>query len=228
MTLSIEQENQLMLSVKTHRNSRPLSPTEVAEYMTISGKTNHELAMLLGISSGMVGKLKNVGNLNIKLRHLVEWGKGEGFLGQSVAYEISKFQSSQMQIDFSEICIREHLKKAEVVAIRQRMSQMMEDLPTAADVVLHSRPRVITRYLIMGSIMDKSLVEKLKGKRQGEKDKIFRTCLAQELGDSTDWSGKLGNDIFTINCSQQDSDKLKSSPRGLELHLTRLISNAVD
>ncbi len=125
--LSPEQTKRLLLSVGSHRGTRPFSPVEVAETLKISidaGSKLSELASALHLDgTSMVTRFLRLLDLSPQVRDWVDWGESGSTIGFTAASELSRLSDSGEQNQLGRAALENQLKSSEVrevVQIRRR------------------------------------------------------------------------------------------------------------
>src|SRR5688500_16600344 len=114
--LSANEYQQLIMSVGTHRGSRPLTPSQAAALFkkaADAGSTASVSAEATHLSSSMVGRFLRLTDLAPDIQHLVDWGQSGSTLSFSSAFELSRLRPEDHQA--VAIAVLEHgLSSAEV------------------------------------------------------------------------------------------------------------------
>lgn len=181
------------------KKGRPLSPVEVGLLLRKArdeGTSLKDCAAAVQLDgTGHVGRFLRILKLPEDIRHLVDWGAGEGFIGFTSAVELSGFRDPEDQRTVAEAILSKRLTSREVrqvVQIRKRSGRTIE---ACVEEILGMRPTVERRYVFIGSVAEED-VAGLGGLTQTAKDSILKSGIRRfNLQGAT---GRLGTRFFTL------------------------------
>jgi ParB-like chromosome segregation protein Spo0J len=157
--LEPDEYQRLLLSVGTHRRTRPLSPVEVGALLAkaeSSGHSRAKIASAVGIaSSEVIRRFLLLLKLDPSVQALVGWGRQEGSISFANAAELARLPRSD-QMAAAKAILEYGLSNAEVeemVQIRQRSGSGID---FAIEAVLKRRPSVERQYLFVGQISEQA------------------------------------------------------------------------
>jgi hypothetical protein len=202
--LTSDELRNLILSVGRggHRVGRPLTPVEVAstiQKMTNHGATTKDCAEIAGFEgTSMVARFLKLLDLDPAIRHYVDWGQtSAACIGFSAAWELSRLPREDQ--DFACRAILEHQFKGsevrDLVQLRQRSGKNIQD---CIDQIVRLRPRVVKRYMFVGSVTDQALCDSLRAMTQNSRDQIFGQIVKGLCPSALDANGRLGADRFSV------------------------------
>ena len=198
--LSAEQQRDLILSVGTHKQERPLSPLEVAQFIDIaikSGNTKPELSEEILLSPDMIDRFLRLLCLSKNIRYLIGWG-GKSRIYPSTASEFVRLQSLEEQEILAEKTVEHKLSKSEVMQVIQTKNKFNKSINESIQAILVIRPQVVKRYLFIGAIRSSELQNKLSTMSQRERDILFDNIIGINFPAVSNWEGLLGTTRFTI------------------------------
>lgn len=181
------------------KKGRPLSPVEVGLLLRKArdeGTSLKDCAAAVQLDgTGHVGRFLRILKLPEDIRHLVDWGAGEGFIGFTSAVELSGFRDPEDQRTVAEAILSKRLTSREVrqvVQIRKRSGRTIE---ACVEEILGMRPTVERRYVFIGSVAEED-VAGLGGLTQTAKDSILKSGIRRfNFRGAT---GRLGTRFFTL------------------------------
>ena len=222
----------LILSVGTHRGRRHLSPMEVATLLQQAmeaGTSREALSESLNISEVQVSRFIRLFNLDPELRDLADWGRGnEATIPFSSLLEIARLDPSQ-QIEVAASALVHKLTKAEFRQISQISERSGLPINDCIADVIGRRPRVQTRFVLIGSIRQRKLQEYLETCLQNTRDCLLKAVLDKIGQTSQAIQGRLGPKTFTILAGQDIVSLLDMDPDAIEAfvneHLNLLVQD---
>lgn len=206
---------QLILSVGTHRNERPLSPVEVSDLLARSiaaGASRSECGEALNVGSTQIATFLRLQKLAPELRHLASWGSKEGGIAFSSLAQLASMGASDQRVVATAI-LENGLTWKEVVQIAQIWERSEGSIHDAISKVLALRPEIEVRHIVIGSVRSRDLRSTLSTLSQRERDELLDAAL-RSIGQGADMSGRLGADVFTLvqegkSSSVRDADELE-------------------
>jgi hypothetical protein len=201
--LTSREFQELLLSVgKTTRARRPLSPVEVGELCAKSvdkGANPKEITEELKMTDrGMVSKFLRVRDLVPEIRHLVSWGSsGDGAIGFSVAAQLARLSEGD-QATASEAILKYRLTRDEMISVIQLLERSKQPLEACVERVVHRRPVVRIRQIVIGAVTSSQLGAKLCSLSQLKRDELLERIVSRLFPDAKDFTTKLGIGRFAI------------------------------
>lgn len=202
-SLSPEERKGLLLSVGTHRAERPLSPVEVAALLAKarSKSTLREIAEGLHLrDTSILSEFLGLLELPVDVQALVDWGRGtSATLAFSAARELRRLRTTE-RAEAADAILRSGLKSSDVrqvVQLRLRSGKPIED---CIGEIKRLNPELIQRHVVIGSVADLQLREKLNRYSQVARDKALRCGLAEILGSAlpADAEIRMGPTRFVV------------------------------
>lgn len=199
--LTENEQKELMLSVGTHRDTRRLSPTEVALLLRKaidSGSTRRQCAETLGIGTTQISTFLRLLELTADIQHLAEWGKlDSASIPFSSLSEIARLAKND-HVAAAEAILRYDLKWKEIIQLTQIALRSSAGIEESIRRVLQLRPEIETRHLIIGAITSGALQLELANTSQSDRNSELRSVLRENLGLDKDIGVKLGHTRFTV------------------------------
>ena len=210
--LSAENQRDLILTVGTHKQERPLSPIEVAKLLDTAIKSGTKVEEISGeilLDSTMMHRFLRLLKLSTEISYLVGWG-GKSRISFSTASEIARLITSEEQEIVARATLEHELSKREVIQIIENRSKFSKPINECIEEILKMRPRIVRRYLFIGAIKSPELQNKLRKMSQKERDILFDNVVTLNIPDLTSWDGSLGTTRFTL-IGNEDLDKALSN-----------------
>ncbi len=211
--LSTERQRDVILSVGIHKQERPLSPLEVAQFIDIaikSGNTKPELSEEILLSPDMIDRFLRLLRLSGDIQYLVGWG-GKSRISFSTASEIARLQSLEEQQILAEKTLEYKLSKSEVMQVIETKNKFNKTINESVQAILDMRPQVVKRYLFVGAIRSSKLQNKLSTMSQRERDMLFDNIIGINFSAVSNWEGILGTTRFTI-IGNEDLEQALNKP----------------
>lgn len=200
--ISEQERKKLLLSIGTHKGSRPLSPVEVASLLdrvTQAGMASEELAAALYLEgTTMLGRFRRLLTLAPEVAHLVDWGTSEGTLGFSAAQELARLPSQEQQSVLAEACLRHNLSSSEVRQVVQLVLRSKRRVADCVTEVVGMRPTVEVRHVFVGSVSE-SLRAHLAKMTQLQRNELLQAALNSAYPKVAFPVARLGIDRFTMS-----------------------------
>lgn len=211
--LSPTEEKNLILSVGTHRTSRPLSPVEVGRLLVQAnqaGMSVSELAAACHLEGGTwIGRFMRLARLAPALHHLVDWGSSKGTLSMTQAQELARLTTHDSQETIGRRAIEQRMNSHEVRQVVQLLQRSASSPDEAIESVLALRPQVVRQFVYLATITDDHVRQRLAELTQAQRNQLLDDVL-QQLGLRV--GARLGEDRFTLTASEE-------AARGLDIDL---------
>ena len=179
-SLTVSERQALILSVGTHRNERPLAPTEVARLLAKSisaGNTRKGCSDALGLGMSQVGTFLTLKKLNPAIQDLAGW---RGAAGATIAFSTLTHLAALDHVDQVEAAraiLSHRITRKETEQIVQIRIRSRKSIEECIDAVLQLRPQVETKHVLLGAINVKQLRKKLGNLTQRERDERLEAAL---------------------------------------------------
>jgi hypothetical protein len=209
---------ELLLSVgKTARARRPLSPVEVGELCAKAiqkGVTPKELTEALQMTDrNMVSKFLRMRELIFPVRHLVSWGySGDGAIGFSAAAHLARLPEDK-QATCSEAIVKYRLTRDEMVSVLQLLERSEQPLEACVHRVVHRRPIVSVRQVVLGAVTCPDAEPKLRSLSQLQRDELLKRIVCRLFPTVKDFTAKLGIDRFAVIGGKSVADTVARDPK---------------
>ncbi|KKK56676.1 hypothetical protein LCGC14_3062150 [marine sediment metagenome] len=198
--LTPQEWSDLILSLGTHLGKRRLTPIEVAEKLDVareSGLSLKEIADKVNFKdTSTLSRILRLLKLNNSIKHLVTW-KSTGSISFSAASEMTGLDAS-LQNELAQAILEHDLTKNEVRQITQIMNRSSSNLKEALNQVLELRPRIIKKFVYIGSVLDQSVLDKISTMTQDERDMLLTNILNIILPSNITYQSHLGKSNYTI------------------------------
>ena len=211
------------------RKGRPLSPVEVGLLLRKSldqGESLRDCARAIQLTGvGHIGRFLRILELPANLRHLVNWGAGEHFIGFTAAVELVRIGDAKDQQAVAASILSHGLNSKEVRQVAQLRERSGRGVSDCIDEVLGMRSTIEKRYIFIGTVDEKS-IPLLDSSTQAARDSLLEVGI-DRLG-LRGATGRLGAKIFTLvggecfNKSMQDVGK-----ENIEILLRAYIEEAI-
>lgn len=198
--ISSENLRDLILSVGIHKQERTLSPIEVAELLEKAinaGATIQEISKEILLDSTMTTRLRRLLNLAPEIQHLVGWG-GKSRISTSTASEIARLRTLEEQEFLAKATLEHGLSKIEVIQIMEVRNKFSKPIDECVKEIMKMRPRIIRRYLYIGTIKSQEVRNRISKMSQKERDALFNNVVILNLPNLSSWDGLLGVNRFTL------------------------------
>ncbi len=229
--LTPEEARDLIMSVGTHHGIRRLSPIEVAglfEKAITAGASLRTCACAVGFKgTTMVSKFLRLLRLRSDLHHLIGWGQSGASISFTAASEIARLNEDEQEEAFA-AAISNQMTKMEVLHMIQLRLRSHRGVSICATDIVRMRPRVTKVHVFLGAVTDAGTRRGLATLKQGERDAILASVLAEIYGSLPKVSGRLGVERFTIVANEESAARLKEA-RGpdFEVAINRALSTKV-
>ncbi len=199
--LEPESFSRLILSIGSHRGVRPFTPVEVAEHfktMIDNGASLDACAEAVHLDgTAMISRFLRLNQLHDSVKYLVDWGASKASLGFTAAHEIARIPQSTHEEIVKKI-LRFGLKSNEVRQIAQLHIRSGRAVSECTDEVIGMRPQIEVRHVVIGSITQEAIIQRLKGLSQTQRNLLFAKALRVLFGKTIEVTGGLSPNRFTI------------------------------
>lgn len=215
----------------THKKGRPLSPIEVGSLLRKArdaGVSLDDCAKAIQLDgTGHIGRFLRILDLPDDLRHLVDWGVGEHFIGFTSAVELARLGNSRDQHVVADAILSEGLNSKEIRQVAQLRERSGRTIEVCIKEVLGMRPTIEKRYVFIGMVAEESITELAK-LTQVARNSILASGI-ERLG-LRGATGRLGPRFFTLvgdesfNFSMREVGKENIETR-LRTHVSEIVDN---
>ena len=214
----------------THKKGRPLSPIEVGMLLQRARSEDvslEECAKAIQLDgTGHIGRFLRILDLPDEIRHLIDWGSGQNFIGFTSAVELAKLKDAGDQRAVAEAVLSSGLGSKEVRQVVQLLGRSGRDIEACIREVLDMRPKIEKRFVFVGSIASEH-VEALEKLAQTIRDTILTSGIeAIGLRSAT---GRMGPRFFTLVGNERfDASMREIGKENIEARLRAHISEAIE
>jgi hypothetical protein len=230
--LSPEKRRDLVLSLKTHRSSRPLSPVEVAEALDMAlekGMSFGDIAVSLGFEDTSTLKgIHRLLNLVPDAKRLVGWGRSRAPLSMTAASYIARLRDTADQQAAVEAVLLHSLNSEETRQIVEARTHSKRPISECIDALLRLRPRIERKALLIGAVISERVRSQLERMTQTERDQLLIEAVRGCIGQVSGWTGGLGPARFTLLGSEAFGTKLRGLPNGFEAAVNACLEAKMD
>lgn len=231
VVLSPDMHKKLLLSVGSHRATRPLSPIEVAQAVQAcvnGGDLLHEVSQALHLEdTSVLTKFVRLLQLAPEVRHLVDWGRSESTIGFTAASEVARLTDPGEQAQLCQACLEHQLGSAETKQVLQLRKRSKQPLDACVQEVLKLRPQIERLHVFLGGITSPETRDRLSRLTQGDRDELLRATLREQFPVAGAYGCRLGTDGFTITGSEKASAALSEGGKDIEAIINTALSKAV-
>lgn len=228
--LSAQERQGLLLSVGTHRGTRPLSPVEVATLfakVTAAGGSLSDCARAARLEgTTIVARFLRLLKLPESVRHLVDWGSSPGTIGFSAGSELARLNDGAEEEEVVKGVLTKRLSGSEVrqvIQLRQRSKRPVKD---CLKEVVGMRPRVEKRYVYVGAVTDPALKSSLESMTQRQRDEFLGGAIKGVLAVKTLAVTRLGPDRFTLVGGADFGEAMNQKKESLEREINDALLRA--
>jgi len=230
--VSPESKRDLLLSVGSHRDDRPLSPEEVARAFQAaldSGSSLTDIAVLVHFDgTSMVTRFIRLLKLPADVLRVVGWGQSKKTISFTAASEISRLRHGTDQIALAVAALTSDLTASEVKSVVQMKHRSDQDIHACVDAIEKLRSSTVRRHVLMGEVVDQNLRMSLKKLSQNERDKALISAINCILPNGHDVGGRLSNERFTLTTERDDlAARITDLEGGMELGITRALRRVI-
>ena len=185
---------------------RPLSPIEVMEQihkLKQSGLKNNEICELIDIDkSNITNYYTRMKALIPEVKELVSWGQTNSErmkLGYTAVWHYSRFgEDGQKQL--YQKALNKNLRRDEVRLMAQLFQRGFGSVEECFEEIISRRGDEIKEELIIGKILDDSLIEKLKHVNSDRRDDLLENALkAMSIYKKNKLKFTLGSEKFYLS-----------------------------
>lgn len=200
--LSPELKRDLLLSVGSHRDDRPLSPEEVGrafQKAVDDGASLKELAILVHFDgTSMISRFTRLLRLPDDVLRIVGWGQTARTISFTSASEISRLKIKEDQTELALGALSKDLTSSEIKAIVQLKLRSSDAIGACMESIARLRQTTVTRHVIMGSIIGDDLKVSLRERSQNVRDQLLVSALKALLDNAGTVAGRLSAERFTL------------------------------
>jgi hypothetical protein len=229
--ISTDVQKRLLLSVGSHRSTRPLSPVEVAEAVQAAvdaGTTLQEVAEFLHLEgTSVLTKFVRLLRLSPDVRHLVDWGKSESTVGFTAASEIARLADHDGQMQLCQAGLQQQLGSAEMKQILQLHQRSHRPIADCVTEILRLRPRVQRIHVLLGAVTSPDVRQRLAALTQANRDTVLRSAVKSAFPRLEKYGCRLGSERFTITGDEEVSAELTKDGKDFEAAINVALADAV-
>jgi hypothetical protein len=229
--LSVDVQKKLLLTVGSHRATRPLSPVEVAEAVQTSldaGSTLQEIAEFLQLEgTSQLTKFIRLVRLSPDVRHLVDWGRSDSTIGPTAASEVARLRDRESQVQLCQAWLQHRLGSAEMKQILQLHRRSHRPLADCVAEILQLRPSVQTIHVLLGAVTAPDVRKRLASLSQAERDTALRSAMKSAFPRLRKFGCRLGSDRFTITGDEEVSAELNQGGKDFEAVINGALAETV-
>ena len=174
----------------------------------------------------MIARFLRLLILTPEMRCHIDWGN-RSHISFSVASEIARLNIPEDHEFLGNAVLKHRLVKAEVIQIIQIKDKFGRHIEQCVDEVLQIRPRVINRYLFIGTIESPELQKRLSEMTQKERDILFDNVIALNLPNLPSWNGALGTTRFTLIGDEVLDQVLNGLPTDFTSSINRYLESSI-
>ena len=229
--ISTDIQKKLLLSVGSHKATRPLSPVEVAEAVQASldaGSTLQDIAEFLHLEgTSVMTKFVRLLRLSPEVRHLVDWGKSESTIGFTAASEVARLDEPDEQMQLCRAGLQNQLGSAEMKQILQLHQRSGRSIDDCMAEILRLRPRVQRIHVFLGAVTSPDLRQRLAAISQADRDTTIRSAVKRAFPNLERFGCRLGSERFTITGDDGVSTELAQGGKDFEAAINDALAEAV-
>lgn len=218
----------LILSVGTHKSTRPLSPVEVGKYVQRAldaGETRSTVAETLLLDDAtVIGRFVRLLSLPPQVQQLVGWGSDPATVSFTSASDIARLKTESAQIALAKAALENRLNKSEIIEVIQISERSQRPIQDCIEEVLNQRPIIERRHVIVGELQSDSLNEALKCMSEFERNDLLLSALARYGLNTSLHGAKLGDGYFLLVGDDAFQTVITSLPGGFEESITKYLS----
>lgn len=129
---------------------------------------------------------------------------------------VSRLQSQDDQSTAVEAIIAHNMSSDEARQLIETKIHSQRPMAECIDGILKLRPRIVRKYLLVGSVTSQALATRLRGMTQEERDRLLRNAVVNHLAKLPEWSGRLGTSRFHFLGDEELALAVKALPNGFE------------
>ncbi|MDE0300036.1 MAG: hypothetical protein OXN17_15485 [Candidatus Poribacteria bacterium] len=226
--LSSNEIRLLILSVGTHKSTRPLSPIEVGKYVQRAinaGETRATVAETLLLDDAtVIGRFVRLLSLPPQVQQLIGWGSDPATVSFTSASDIARLKSETAQIALAKAALESRLNKSEIIEIVQISERSQRPIESCIEEVLNQRPIVERRHVIIGELQSDSLNETLLHMSQSQRNDLLLSALVRYGLNTSLHGAKLGDGYFLLVGDDVFQSVITSLPGGFEESITKYLT----
>jgi len=217
-TLTPEEWRKIIISIGTHSVKRPLSPIEVGKFihkLIISAKkknvSERQIALELQLrDTSMIRRFDNLNNIPEEFNDFIIWGNKDGFISFTSASFATELSSKNDIGSLLQSIIEHKLNKNEVRQIIEFKRRTNSSIEECLKEILLARPKIIHRYMLMGSLSDVKFKEKFLNMDKFEKNNLFFKFLKNQYPLIEIYVAHISESRFSI-ITNEDGKKMIES-----------------
>ena len=218
----------LILSVGTHKSTRPLSPVEVGNYVQRAldaGETRATVAeKLLLDDATVIGRFVRLLSLPPQVQQLIGWGADPATVSFTSASDVARLKSESAQIALAKAALENRLNKSEILEVVQISERSHRPIESCIEAVLNQRPIVERRHVIIGELQSDSLNETLEHMSKSQRNDLLLSALARYGLNTSLLGAKLGDGYFLLVGDDAFQTVITSLPGGFEESITKYLT----
>ncbi len=221
-------QQRLLLSVGSHRDTRPLTPVEVGEAVQTAiaaGTSLQEVAEFLHLEdTSVLTKFVRLMRLSPSVRHLVDWGRSDSTIGFTAASEVARLADLDAQLELCQAGLKHRLGSAEMKQILQLHNRSRRPLSECIEEILRLRPKVEQLHVLIGVVTEPKVRDHLTRCPQAERDKLLHSAVKTAYPVIGRFGGRLGTDRFTVTGDKAVSAELTKEGRDFEAKINTALA----
>ena len=214
-----------------HKKGRPLSPVEVGVLLRkarMHGASRADCAEAAQLHGTSILRFLRISDLPSDLRHLIDWGSGKDFLGFSAAVEATKLKDPEDQRALAAEVLASSLNSKEVRQVTQLRQRSGRSIDECVREILQMRPRVVRRYVFIGSVAAENVVE-MRAITQSVRDSMLAASM-EKVG-IRGATGRLGVRFFTLVGDERFNSSMREVGKDnieaqLRCHISQSVADA--
>jgi hypothetical protein len=228
--LAPEQLKNLILSVGTHRDQRPLSPTEVGDAIArayAAGTHSKELTADLQLhDSTMLTRFLQLRKLSPNIKHLVDWGPSSAGIAFTTASELTRLPITDHETA-ARLILEMGITSSELRQVVQRQLRSHQSFEDSARDIVRLRQVTERRHVLIGSVAG-TLRRHLEGMSQAARNQLLETALRDVAPPEYQVTCRLGPDRFALLGGDALATRLRSLEPDFETAINASLSAIVD
>ena len=231
-TLSQVERRDLILSVGTHRDTRPLGPLEVGNLLRREidvGTPRAAIAQHLRINPSQVGAFIKLTRLAPRIGQQAGWGRTTldqiSFSSLAELVVLADWRDQETVAD----AIRAHrLTRAEVQATVQTARRSGRPLEECIQDTLERRPTVVTTHVLMGAILSQRTRRWLESLSPDTRGEHIRSAVREVFPGPNDIRGTLAHDRFVLTAGRTAFSAYPIGPDEVERRINAYLRHCME
>lgn len=225
--LTIDEWQDLVLSVNVHRKTRRLSPSRVAMHLRTALTNTNEatLAQRLNFKdTTLLRKLAKLADLPPDVAATVDWGNRKGSLSMSAATEIQRLEATELIREAAIAAIEHDLSRVEARQVVQLHRRTRQSIGECVRSTITTRPKIERSELIIGSFLSPQSRAACARLGNDEAVRLIQRHLAKTYPDLVAKALRINENRFTLLLSADDGVKLRGliRPDSVETLVTHI------